>query len=67
MKSTMGATVAKQGEAAVEDRICNAIMDIASVQTGREISSMDEVDALYNSVRYPHLNDAINYIIYGEC
>lgn len=50
----------------VEEKIEQAIMKLASAYAKKPISSMDEVDELYNAGTLPALNDAIDYILYGE-
>lgn len=51
----------------VEEKIFKAIMLFASVCAGRPITSMDEVDTIYNNKDCPALNDFVDYVIYGEC
>ena len=49
----------------VEDKIIASILTIAKIHTGKSIVNIDEVDALYESGKYPELNASIDYVLKG--
>lgn len=50
----------------IEEKICKAIMLYTSECLKRPITSMDEVDSIYESGDCPAINDYIDYVLYGE-
>ena len=49
----------------IEEEIIASIITIAKIHTGKSVTSIEEVDALYDSGKYPGLNASIDYVMKG--
>ena len=50
----------------IEEKIIASIIKIAEIYTGKSISTIEEVDVLCDSGKYPELNKSVNYVLCGE-
>lgn len=50
----------------LEEKIMKSISVIAKIYTGRTVSTADDINAIYDSGKYPDFNADVDYIITGE-
>lgn len=47
----------------IENEVLSAICAIVACKLGRSHVTVDEIDAIYNSEKYPEINAEIDYIL----